>query len=536
MDKVFYNGCIRTLDDNDSIAQAVGITDGKITFVGSNEDALKLPCTEKIDLDGKLMLPGFVDAHLHCLHYAFVENSVKLFDCKSAEEALSLARTRIQTDSGKDIPWVFCRGWNEQNFTDKRFPTRQELDAICPDVPIIMVRVCGHLAISNTCGLNRLKEIPQFKDIERDTDFETGIIKENAVQFYYSVLDKPTPDQVEGYLSCAMKKLNEAGITGVQSDDLASLPGKDWHLILNAFHSLQDRNAMSVRFYEQSLFERFSDLKGFLQEGYRTGDGGEFFQIGPVKLIQDGSLGARTAALLEPYEGDPENKGLIIFEQDELNDIVRCCDEHHMQVAIHCIGDRAMDMVLTAFEKSSESCPRENCRHGIVHVQISNPDILERMKKQNIIAYIQPVFVDFDMGIAEDRIGADRVKDTYAWKTMLDMGIPVAGGSDAPVVSFNILENIYFAVTRKNIHGEPPEGWLPEQKVSVDEAVRMFTKYPAYSSFTEDCNGTIEAGKRADLAVLEKNIYEIPHDDIKNVSVSMTVVNGNIVFQRAETN
>ena len=215
-----------------------------------------------------------------------------------------------------------------------------------------MVRVCGHVAVCNSCGLELLKKIPEFPEIEKEVDLDTGLLKENAVQFYSSVLEAPSQEEVEGYIRYSAKKLNECGFTGVQSDDLASLPGKNWRRIMASYKALDARGELSIRHYEQCLFERAEDAKAFIEEGYRTGQRGDHFTVGPMKLIQDGSLGARTAAMNEPYEDSPENTGIITFSQDELDDLFAFFDRHQMQAAVHCIGDRAMDMVIEAAAKS----------------------------------------------------------------------------------------------------------------------------------------------------------------------------------------
>ena len=361
---------------------------------------------------------------------------------------------------------------------------------------------------------------------------DTGLLKENAVQFYSSVLEAPSQEEVEGYIKYSAKKLNECGFTGVQSDDLASLPGKNWRRIMASYKALDARGELSIRHYEQCLFERAEDAKAFIEEGYRTGQRGDHFTVGPMKLIQDGSLGARTAAMNEPYEDSPGNTGIITFSQEELDDLFAFFDRHQMQAAVHCIGDRAMDMVIEAAAKSPYRKDNKKGRHGIVHCQITNPRILQGMKDQDLLAYIQPVFIDLDMNTVEPAIGAHRMDKVYAWKSMLDMGIHTSGGSDAPVVSFDAMENIYFAVTRKNISGQPQEGWIPSEKMSVDEAVKLFTKNAAYASYTEDENGTIEVEKNADFVVLEKDIYKIDPDEIKTTKVDMTVLGGEIVYER----
>lgn len=532
MDRIFYNGTISTLDDADSFYEAVGVKDGKIAFLGTTEEAMTMDAAEKTDLKGRLLLPGFVDSHLHMLHYAFVENSVKLFDCRSIEDMLTAAKNRLAQRTERPLNWLFCRGWNEERFDEPAYPHKSQLDALANDIPIIMVRVCGHTAVVNTCGLERLKQIKEYPEIARDVNEETGVLRENAVQFFYSILDAPPKEEVEHLIQSSITDLNKAGITGIQSDDLASLPGKNWRRIMKAYQDLDARDEMNLRIYEQCLFERFEDLKVFIEEGYRTGQQGKFYTIGPVKLLQDGSLGARTAAMLEPYEGSEDNLGVIIYEQDELNEIVSFCDQHQMQIAVHCIGDRAMDMVIDAIAASPYRKDNTKDRHAIVHAQITNQKILEKMATHNILAHIQPVFIDLDMDVVESRIGAQRMDKIYAWKSMLDMGIHAAGGSDAPIVSFDILENIYFAVTRKNISGQPEQGWLPEEKLSVKEAVRLFTKYPAYTSYSEDVNGTIEIGKHADFVVLEEDIYQVEPEHIKDIKVDMTILAGKTVYHR----
>lgn len=531
MKKLFYNGCIRTLDKQDTIAEAIVIEDGKIVFIGREEEANIFHCEEKIDLKGRLMLPGFVDSHLHMLGYAFVEKSVKLFGTKSVEECVERAK-KWHDESSTPLTWMYCRGWNEEHFDVSRYPHKDELDTINKDIPIIMVRVCGHIAVCNTCGIERLKQIPTFREIAQDVDEETGLIKENAVQFFHSVLSAPSCEEVEEYIKFSIQKLNEGGFTGIQSDDLASLPGKNWRRIMDSFKALDARNEMNLRVYEQCLFERVEDAKAFIHEGFRTGQKGNMFTVGPMKLLQDGSLGAGTAALNEPYASNKENCGIAIYTQEELDDLFSFFDTHDMQAAVHCIGDRAMDMVINAIAKSKARKDNPKNRHGIVHAQITNQRILERMKEHDILTYIQPVFVDLDMNIVENQIGPERMDKVYAWKSMLDMGIHASGGSDAPVVSFNIMENIYFAITMRNIHGEPKEGWIPGERMSVKEAVELFTKHAAYASYSEDENGTLEVGKNADMVVLEKDIFTIEEEEIKTTKIDMTIVAGKTVYTR----
>ena len=333
MKKLFYNAIVRTLDDASTIASAVGCENGKIIFVGESDEALKLTWDEMEDMQGRLMLPGFVDSHLHMLGYAFVEKSVKLFETKSVEECVERAK-KWHDESSTPLSWMYCRGWNEEHFDVSRYPHKDELDTISKDIPIIMVRVCGHIAVCNTCGIERLKQIPTFNEIAQDVDEETGLIKENAVQFFHSVLSAPSLEEVKEYVKFSIQKLNEGGFTGIQSDDLASLPGKNWRRIMEAFKALDENDEMNLRIYEQCLFERIEDAKAFINEGYRTGQCGNMFTIGPMKLLQDGSLGAGTAALNEPYASNPNNCGIAIYTQEELDDFFSLLKEfliHHYQ-------------------------------------------------------------------------------------------------------------------------------------------------------------------------------------------------------------
>lgn len=529
MDLLFYNGVIHTMDDEERVVEAVGVTDGKITFVGSNEEAAKLEAKEKIDLEGKLMLPGLIEGHMHLCNYAFTNVNVALFDATSVEDCL--ARAKKFREDNPEAKWLYCRGWNEDNFTEKRYPTREELDEICPDIPILMTRVCGHVGITNSLAFDRIAALPEAAKLGDQMVRETGRLYEDSCQLYYNILEAPGQEYIKNLMRYSMKKLNEGGITQVHPDDFSAVPGTTWKDIMGAYKDLAANDEMTVRIYQQSLFLRYEDYQEFLAEGNRMGDTYGFYTVGPLKLLQDGALGAKTAALSEPYVGSEDNYGIVTIPQEDLDRYVLTAQEHGQSVAVHCIGDKAMDMFMDAVEKAQAACPRDDMRHGIVHVQITTKKILERMAKLGIVAYIQPVFIGYDMTIVEDRIGYERMQDTYAWKTMDDMGILTVGGSDAPIESFDIMENIYFAVTREKLAGGPEGGWLPHQKVSVNDAVKMFTTHAAKARFGENEFGQIKEGFHADLTVLSDNIYEIDPHEIKNVKAVRTVVAGKTVYE-----
>ena len=530
LDILYYNGRIRTMEASCPSCQAIGVKGGRIAFLGSLEEAGSLEAEERVDLEGKPALPGFVDGHMHLVHYGFLEQSVKLFDCASVGELLGSVKAAL---AEKKRPWLYARGWNEENFQEKKYPLRSQLDALAPDIPVMATRVCGHVAVCNRTALDLIRKHPLFQGLEGEMDYETGLVKEGAVQLFYLVVESKGTQPIEEAIELAVKDMNKAGITGCQCDDFSSMPGANFRSVISAYRTVAQRGELTVRIYEQCLFERMVEFQEFLDEGYRTGWGDDLFCIGPLKLLLDGSLGARTAALNRPYEGT-EEKGQLIFTQEQLDELVSLAHREKMQIAAHCIGDRAMDSLLQAIEKAQERYPRQDCRHGIVHAQIANAQILAEMKEREVIAYIQPVFTASDRFIAEDRIGAARLDKAYAWNSMIKEGILTVGGSDAPVESFNILENIYFAVTRKTKDAQS-ESWLSKERVTVEDAVKMFTVNPAAARFQERDCGTLAVGKLADFCVLSEDIFAIPEDDIKDVSVLRTVLAGRTVYSQAGT-
>lgn len=530
IDTLYYNGLIRTMDEDGSCCEAVGICGDKIAFLGSNGEAAKLDAKQRIDLNGAVMMPAFNEGHMHLSNYAFVNCNVPLFHCSSVEDCIQEAKQYLQEHP--DAKWMYCRGWNEDNFTgERRYPTKQELDAISDQIPIMLVRVCGHVAIGNTPAIKGILKLEEAEELKNEIIEENGRLYEGACPLFYKILEKPDVEYIENLLKFGMSKLNECGITICQPDDFKSVPGADWRDIMQAYKNLEHRGEMTARIYQQCLFERFCDYEEFLEAGHRTGQGGDYYKVGPLKLLMDGSLGAKTAALTEPYEGTEDEYGIAIFSQEEIDQFVLAAQKNDMQVAVHCIGDRAMEMCIEAFKKANAAYPRKDSRHGIVHVQITTENVMDEMAANGIIAYIQPVFIDYDMDIAENCVGAERVQDSYAWKKLMDKGILCVGGSDAPVESFNVLENIYYAVTREKKKGGLEGGWLPQYKLSVDEAVRLFTTNGAKSAFAEDSIGMLKVGMLADLVVLEEDLYAVEPHHIKDVRVLRTVCGGKTVYE-----
>lgn len=533
MEKIFYNGKIYSLDKNDKVYEAIGIKDNKITFLGNNEEAEKIQGVEKIDLQGKTVLPGFVDTHLHLLNYAFIQKSFKMYDMKSIDEIVEKGREFIKNNNITGEKWLFGRGWNHEKFNDeKRFLTRHDLDRISTEVPVFLVRACGHIATGNTLAVEKIMKLEKTKEFMENIDVEAGTFKEGSYKLSYDAMEKPSQAEVEDMIKLAARDFNKAGITEVHSDDYLSLPGKDRDTIIKAFKNLEAEGNLNVRVYEQALFSGLEDMENYLDNEYNPAEDGEFYRVGSVKILVDGSLGARTALMKNEYTSEKGQYGIERISETDLNKMVESAHNRGKQVAVHAIGDRAAEMVVDAVIRADKLNPRKDHRHGVVHVQIVDDEILQKMKDHNIIGYIQPIFVATDMDIVEKNLGTERMNHSYMWKTMIDMGIHCCGGSDAPVERFDILENIQLAVTREKLEGGPEGGWTPKEKVSIKEAVKMFTVEAAYACFSENTKGTLEVGKVADMVFLDRDIFESEPHCIKDIKICETIVNGKSVYKR----
>lgn len=522
---ILTNGKIYT--GNNNFCEALRITGHYIEAVGNNDEILSLKNKddEIIDLNGKLVLPGFIDSHIHMLNYGFTTQMFNMYHLTSIDQMIDEGRDFLETESLYQDQWLLGRGWNQDYFKEGRFPTFQDLDKISSNLPIYFSRTCGHMAVLNSKGLDLLKE-NNFS--HEHLNWETGQVFEEAILEVFKVLPKPTKKGIKNMLLRAQKDFFESGITSVHSDDLASLPQSNPKLILDAFEELKDEGLLKLSVYEQCLLPSLENLKDFKTLGLSTGDGDEYFKIGPLKLLVDGSLGARTALMSDPYVGTDE-VGIGLYTQDELNVMMDTAKSMGMQIACHGIGDGAMALILNSYRHIETT---KDDRHGIVHCQISNKSTFEDMKAMGIHGYIQPIFIDYDMHIVEERVGLDRMKMSYNWKTLLDNDIPISGGSDAPVVGFDVFENIYSAVTRKDLKGYPEGGWLPNQKLSKGEALDLFTLGGAFSAFEEDKKGKVKEGFLADLIIINQDYFEVEEDDIKNLKVDITIAKGEIVYER----
>lgn len=542
MKDIYYNGTIFTGDAAD--ADAMSVEMGRITAVGSLEeiDACNHEGTEirYHDLNGRFVVPGFNDSHMHLLNYG---KTLELIDLTKAtaslEEMIQALSAAVSKRGTEREPWIIGRGWNHDFFRDeRRFPDRYDLDRVSTECPVLIIRACGHIACANTKAMEMAgitKNTPQPEGGCFDTDKEgnpTGVFREFGVDLIHGAVPPPSKAEIKPLMVLAMKDLNRRGITSVQSDDFAAFPGVPYETVLEAYGELEAEGRMTVRVYEQCLLPDLKSLTDFLAKGYRTGKGSGYFKIGPLKLLADGSLGARTAFLSQPYEDADNSKerGIAIYSNEELEALICLADLEGMQIAVHAIGDGAMEMAADAYQRAMKENPsRDDRRHGIVHCQITTPKLLEAFRRLRLHAYIQSIFLDYDNRIVESRIGKARAKETYQFKTLLSMGVPVSNGSDCPVERPDVMAGIQCAVTRTTLDGT--KEFLKDQALSVEEAIVTYTSMGARASFEEEVKGTLSVGKFADFTVLEEDIRKCAPDRIKDTAVLETYVNGVCVYK-----
>lgn len=540
---LYKNANVQTVDKENPKAESFIVKDSKFLFVGSEEDSRKkLEGKEfdEINLESNLVLPGFNDSHLHFLHYAKGLLNVNLTGTRSIDELKTRLKEKLESRDKEDNFWLEGEGWNQDYFVDeKRFPTKEDLDEVSTEVPILIMRACFHIGVLNSKGLELL-ELNSSNASEYGNLIEVfpngepnGVIKENLLENVKS--KKPGFDYnlIKDILLKAQEKAFEQGLTSVQSDDFGYVPNQDFNLLFDLFKDLYEEDKLKLRISEQCLFLNVKDEEKFFNAGYHYGWGNETYKISTVKILSDGSLGARTAALRNGYNDDSSTKGIMLFTQEELDEMVLLSHENKCPVAIHGIGDRAIEMALNSIEKAKKTYPDIKLRHGIVHCQITDEELLNRFKELEVMALVQPIFIDYDMNIVSDRVGEELSKTSYAWKTMKDKGINVSFGTDAPVEPFDTMPNIYSAVTRKNITGDEEKTYIEKEKMSMEDAIYAYTYESAYASGEEEIKGTISPGKLADFIVLDKDLFNLENDkEILDTKVLETYVGGQLVFRR----
>ena len=514
--------------------EALLVEDGFITAIGTNEEiAARAPAdAEVFDAQGRTIVPGFNDSHQHLFNTGIALTDIRLHKATSIREVKEIARRYIEERRPAPGTVLHGMGWNQDYFTDEaRLLTRADLDDITTEYPLIFERACGHMLTANTAaleraGITRDTVVPEGGSIGHDENGElNGIFAENARGPLTALFRNRSAEDCAELIRTGMRHAAETGVTSVQTCDLRE---GTWRTVLEAYNSVMADNPVT-RVSHQAYFSKPEEYREFLAEGHVTKSGTPFHRFGPLKLFVDGSLGARTAYMREPYHDAPETRGISTLTPEQLDALVGTAVEHHCGVAIHAIGDAAVEEVLDAYDRVCTDGMNPN-RLGIIHVQITDRPLVERFTKNHILALVQPIFLHYDTTIVEDRVGKDLAATSYA--TMKKLGIHMSFGTDSPIEDMNPIDNLYCAVTRSNLKGEPAGGFHPEECLDIYDAVDAYTTESAYATFEEDIKGRLLPGYYADLVVLSENIFEMPKTELRRTKVDATMVGGRFVFMR----
>ncbi len=530
MDLILYNGQIFSMESSESIYSAIAMKDGTIKHIGTDDEVLGKRTNETIlvDLDKKYVFPGFNDSHMHLMGYGAALFQVDLTSAKSIDDIIKITKKFILDNNINEASWVVGRGWNQDYFDVKEIPNYSDLDKISASHKVFLRRACGHVGTVNSAVLDELKLSHNFTQIDGG-EYENGIFKENALDLITSSVPDPTIEEMKCWIKAGVDSLLSLGITSVQSDDLCVLSPLLSKDIFTAFNELEASKELNIRVYEQSLFRTKENFEEFIKDGYSQNHGSSLFKLGPLKILGDGSLGGRTAYLRKPYNDDETSTGISMYTQDELNDYVLSAQKNNISVAIHCIGDRMLESAIDSIKYASAKYPNMSLRHGIVHCQLTSLEQLKTMSDLNILAYVQPIFLDYDMHIIYDRVGDELASTSYNWKTMMDLDIRISFGSDAPVETPDPIKGMHCANKRNDLKSTVKNGYLKEQSISVYDCIYNYTVEGAYASYEEDIKGKLLPNYLADLVVVSGDIFS----NTLSSKVEMTILNGVIAYKNA---
>ncbi len=510
------NAKVYTLNSKQPTAEAIAIQNERIIAVGPNTEIRKYigKKTRLVDAKGKMAIPGLVDCHVHMTGFGQALKKVDLRKAASIKEMQQ--KLKEYAEKNPETSWIIGEGWNQEKIAEKRYPNRWDLDNAVADKPVFLIRVCGHIAVANSRAL-KLADITNKNfveggnvDLDELSGQPNGILRENALELVQNAIPKLDKKDLETICHKACEMAVEAGLTCV-------------HWILGSpeetriIQKLYSEGKLPLRVYlgiPVEFLDKLVDL------GLTTGFGNDMVKIGFVKILADGTLGGHTAALRKGYNDKPTTCGMMLYTQEELNKLVLEAHKARLQLAVHAIGDFTAEATLKAFEKALNEEPRQNHRHRIEHCSVVNPKIIKRMKRLGLIASVQPHFIFSDWWVF-DRVGKERARWVYPFKSLMNEGLIVVSGSDCPVEPISPILGIWAAVTRKD---------FTEEKLSVEEALRTYTLNAAYASYDESKRGTIESGKLADITVLSDDLFDVPPDEIRNVRAQMTIVDGKIAY------
>lgn len=525
-DLIVINADIRTMDKAAPKAQALAVWGNKIIAIGTTADINKLKGakTQIIDAGGKLVMPGFNDAHVHFTEGGFQLSLVDLRDAKSPQEFA--ARIKAFAGKLKKGEWILGGRWDHENWTPNDLPTKDLIDAVTPDNPVFVQRLDGHMGVANSAALKLAGIDKNTKDVDggvivRDANGNpTGVLKDTAMEIVDKVIPAPSFEQNLAGAQAATDYAASLGVTSVQ--DMSAGAG------LGAYQELLRQGKLKTRIYAGNQLGNWQHLAN---GGVRAAFGDPMLRVGTLKGYSDGSLGSTTAWFFEPYKDSPNTSGLAVTEPNVIYSYVSGADKAGLQIMVHAIGDRGNATVLDTYERVAKENGARDRRFRIEHAQHLRTDDIARFGKSGVVASMQPVHLPDDGRWAGNRLDEKRLKGTYAFRTLLDSGAHVAFGTDWAVAPLNPFFGVWAAVTRRTADDKNPNGWIPEQKITVDEAVRAYTVGSAYAEFQDNVKGTLSVGMLADFIVVSDNIFTIDPVKISNVKVVTTVVDGKIVYQ-----
>jgi predicted amidohydrolase YtcJ len=536
-DIVFKNGNVYTANDKASKASAIAVKDDRIVFVGSNADAQKYvgASTRVVDLKGNTVLPGFTDSHQHLSGVGLREMTLNLEGTTSLDDFLAKVKARV--DQAKPGEWVTGRGWIETHWKPPVFPTRWDLDKVSPNNPVILGRADGHGAVANSAAL-KLASVdkntpnPFGGEISKDKQSgePNGMLLDAAQGLVRRRVPPTSAEDAERAVVLGVKRNIELGWTQIQDAGGS-------YTDVEIFKKLYAAGTIKLRIYK-AVHGPGPSAARLLNEGATIGAYGNRFTLRTIKVVSDGALGSRGAALLAPYSDASDTSGFLTVKAEDLRPMLVEALRKGIQVETHAIGDRANRFILDEYEAAFKAVPAAerkvaDPRWRVEHAQIINPADIPRFAKLGVIPSMQPSHAIGDLFFAPSRLGIPRLAGSYAWESLIKSGIVVPGGSDAPVERGEPMIEFYAAVARKDQKGFSGEGWHPEEAVTREQALKMFTLWPAYAAFEDKLRGTIEVGKLADLTILSADIMTIPAPEILKTRCVMTVINGEILYDQS---
>lgn len=529
-DLLLLNGRVRTMDPENPVVSAVAIRAGRVAFAGDDAGAraVAAPGSPAIDLAGRTATPGLNDAHAHPMSVGFALLDLDLSPERNQSIRDLQAQVRDAVASQPPGTWIIGRGYDDARLAERRHPTRADLDEIAPEHPVLLLRMCHHIGAVNSAalqlaGIRRETADPDDGRFDRDEHGDpTGVLREGTLTLVRTAVPEPDEDAIVAALEASGREFLRQGVTSTVEAGIRE-PRE-----LRAYQRLRRRDALPVRTYLMMMLDETLDALTSL--GVQTGFGDDWLRIGPAKLFSDGSIGGRTARMHAPFEGEPDNVGLWMMPPEELKAKVRRAHDAGFQVGIHAIGDAAIDLVLDAYAEAQAANPRPDPRHRIEHCSIVDDRILGRIRDVGAVPIPGTSFLRHFRDAYVANLGEWRIGQAYGMRSYARFGITAAASSDAPVVPINALAGLQTMVTRHDILGRPCN---PEEAVTLEDALRAYTVNGAYASFEEGSKGTLRPGMLGDVTVFATDLFAVQPDDLANVGIAFTIVEGDVAYQRA---